>query len=134
MADEDVSWWGCRSGEDVVGCNLDTHKFSEEQSDTEGVYIIWHDEDDPSNADNKIIYVGQGVISNRIEFHRGDDPPVCAYPKDKWTRRFCFAELDADVRDGVERYLADELEPKTGSDWPDVDPISVNLPSLLPRS
>lgn len=39
----------------------------------EGVYIIWHSGDAPN-----VVYVGQGVIRDRLAEHR-EDPAVLAY-------------------------------------------------------
>ena len=70
------------------------------------------------------IYVGSGIIRNRIKAHR-KEPNIKRYKYLLVT----WAEIPKQGnREGVERYLADELIPLEGSDYPDVEPIAVNFP------
>lgn len=86
----------------------------------EGVYIIWHDGDEPTT-----VRVGQGVIRDRIAAHR-KDPDVQAYAR--WTLYVTWAYVAQVHRDGVEAFLAEVLNPLIGERFPDRKPIPVNLP------
>jgi len=82
----------------------------------EGVYIIWQ-------AKGPIVRIGQGVIKDRIADHRADQA-ITAYSNLYAT----WAQVLVQYRNGIERYLADVLNPKIGDAFPDVAPIEVNLP------
>jgi len=85
-----------------------------------GVYIIWHGSQKPWT-----VYVGQGNIADRLAQHRSD-PRILQYsPLGLFVT---WASVDASLRDGVERYLADKLQPKEGPVHPDVAPIAASLP------
>jgi hypothetical protein len=87
-----------------------------------GVYIIWHS----LGADSpETVYVGQGHIATRLEERRYDGRLV--HFRRHHLRVSCAA-LPEGQRDGVERYLAQVLEPNVGERWPDAEPIGVNLP------
>ena len=92
---------------------------------SEGVYIIWVD---VPNDRPYCIDVGQGQNGPRITWHQGD-PDILHY-RQYGILRFTWAELQAGLRDGVERYLADALKPLAGRRYPDVVPIPVNLPAV----
>jgi len=85
-------------------------------NDMEGVYIIWQ-------GSGPIVRVGQGIVKNRIASHR-NDREVTTYSNLYIT----WAKVPTTYRDGVERYLANRLNPRVGDAFPDVDPIAVNLP------
>jgi len=86
----------------------------------EGVYIIWHAGPNPAT-----VRVGQGVIKDRLSFHR-NDPEILAYKN--FGLFATWASVSNENCDGVERYLAESLKPKVGTQFPDVYPIEVNLP------
>jgi len=86
----------------------------------EGVYIIWYAGTSPA-----AVRVGQGVIKDRLTKHRAD--PLINKYKDKGLYA-TWASVDKKFRDGVERYLAEFLNPKVGDKFPDVLPIQVNIP------
>jgi hypothetical protein len=86
----------------------------------EGVYIIWHGGNQPCT-----VRVGQGIIRDRIAQHR-QDRDILAYQN--LGLYVTWASVPGNQRDGVERYLGDQLSPKVGSRRPDVSPITVNLP------
>ena len=113
-----LKWSTC--GEDGHWCNLKRLALPL-QGNPLGVYIIWL-EGDPGPA----VYVGQGNISARLAHHR-NDPEIleCA---DHGTLLATWAKVSKSQRDGVERYLADELNPVMGDSYPEVDPIRVNIP------
>jgi len=91
----------------------------------EGVYIIWHDGTAQNNV-AETVRIGQGIISQRIATHRNDDV-ITAYAV-RGSLRVTWAAVAGRARRlGIERYLADELDPLVG-EYPDVRPIPVNLP------
>jgi hypothetical protein len=83
----------------------------------EGVYIIWQ-------GGGPIVRVGQGVIRDRIADHR-NDKAINFYNNLFVT----WARVSTQNRDGVERYLAETLNPKVGFTFPDTSSIAVNLPN-----
>lgn len=110
-----LTWGKC--GDDGHWCDflrldLETDYFN----DLKGVYVIWNDED-------KVVRVGSGIIKDRIAAHR-KDTEITAYENLKVT----WAKVNATQMEGVEKYLADELDPNVGERFPDRTPISVNLP------
>ena len=89
----------------------------------EGVYIIWHGGQNPWT-----VYVGQGVIADRLRAHRQEAQMLKFSP---WGLFVTWALVDRLSRDGVERYLADSLKPKVpgvGARYPAAGPIPVKLP------
>jgi hypothetical protein len=86
----------------------------------EGVYVIWHGGQSPAT-----IRMGQGVIRDRLQAHRNDSG-VQAYAH---LRLYVtWASVLARDRDGVEAYLAQQLQPLIGERFPQRLPIPVNLP------
>ena len=77
----------------------------------------------------RVFYVGQGNIRRRIRDHRHH---IQAHPRGReGDLRVTWALVESeDERSGIERYLANELEPRFGKHWPAVEPIPVNLPEL----
>ncbi len=87
-----------------------------------GVYVIWHS----LGADNpETVYVGQGQIAQRLEERRYDGRLVHFR---RHRLLVSCAAVPKGQRDGVERYLAHVLNPKVGEQWPDAEPIIVDLP------
>jgi hypothetical protein len=86
----------------------------------DGVYVIWHGGQTP-----KTVYVGQGVIRDRLTAHR-TDARIQAYST--LTLYVTWAAVDASSRNGAEVYLANRLAPIVGENYPNVAPIEVNLP------
>lgn len=97
---------------------LDTNQ--EHFNNMEGVYIVWHAGQNPAT-----VYVGQGVVRDRIVKHKQENA-VLAYQQ--YGLYVTWASVPATYRDGIERYLAEILNPKIGRRYPDVPPIEVNLP------
>ena len=89
----------------------------------EGVYVIWHPTYLP-----RAVYVGQGDLEDRFSKHR-NDPEILEYAEDKLLH-VTWAYVRQIYRDGVEKYLADNLDPLVGKDWPKVPGIVVNLPDI----
>jgi hypothetical protein len=112
-----VVWGKCTSGN---WCRLNTLDLSSEALKGKGVYIIWR-----GGVPPRVVYVGQGVIRDRLEAHRGD-PRIQAHAE--FTLYVTWAEVDANDRDGVEAYLAKACDPLIGERRPTAAPISVNLP------
>ena len=86
-----------------------------------GVYMIWH-----AGNPSRVVYVGQGDVKARLGVHRANSE-ICGY------RQFgalyvTWAEVPANQRDGVERYLADQWKPLVGDAHPVAFPIAVNSP------
>ena len=111
-----VGWRNC--GDDGHWCDLEKLDLVMK---TTGVYIIWH-EGNPS----KVVRIGQGKIAERLAAHR-NDPEITAYSK-FGPLLVTWAAVSAAQRDGVERYLADRLNPLVGDEIPYVEPIAVNNP------
>jgi hypothetical protein len=89
----------------------------------EGVYIIWHGGAHPST-----VYVGQGVIKDRLATHR-QEKDILQFSS--FGLFVTWAKVDGRSHDGVERFLADKLQPKVpglGARYPAAAPIPVNLP------
>jgi hypothetical protein len=85
-----------------------------------GVYIIWHSGPTPWT-----VYVGQGNIADRLAHHRSDQQ-ILKYSA--WGLFVTWASVPLPSRNGIERYLADQLQPREGVAHPDATPIVVNLP------
>jgi hypothetical protein len=118
MSDLKLTWGTCGNDNhwcDFLRLNLDTDYFK----NLKGVYVIWNDKD-------KTIRVGSGIIKDRIAAHR-EDKEITAYKDLKVT----WAEVSANQMEGVEKFLADQLNPKVGERFPDRTPISVNLPDWV---
>lgn len=102
-------------------CNLDfSHQYF---NGREGVYVIWCAGQVPH-----AVRVGQGIIGDRLGKHSSDSA-ILAY-----SRRGTLYVTWADVRnqrdrDGIERYLANQLNPFVGDAFPNAIPIAVNLPA-----
>ena len=88
---------------------------------SDGVYIIWH-----SGSPSKVVYVGQGDISNRLMAHRSRKD-IVSYSK-IGELFVTWASVPQKDKDGVERYLADKWRPLVGDAHPNVLPKEVNSP------
>lgn len=114
-----VHWFKCRQKETIDWCHLNTVDL--DTVTESGVYVIWY-----QGKPGKTVYVGQGdPISTRFAAHR-KDKRIQAY--EKFGLLATWAEVSAKERDGVERFLADNLDPLVGDAHPDVTPIAVNYP------
>ena len=92
----------------------------------EGIYILWYPETDTRPF--QVMYVGQGIIRNRVDHHRGNHSRilhkvVARHLRLTWTVVPSIAD-----RNAIERYLAETLRPVVGEAWPGVLPLRVNLP------
>lgn len=111
-------WIKCQ-GE--VWCKLSTVNLEHQHFDNmTGVYIIWHGGEHPAT-----VRVGQGFIRDRLREHR-QDPQIQSF--DNLGLYVTWASAPQSNLDGIEKYLADRLKPIIGERFPDVAPISVNIP------
>ncbi|MXY54447.1 MAG: hypothetical protein F4Y86_18220 [Gammaproteobacteria bacterium] len=123
MADQALVWRRCMDAEErPQWCSLlrlDTASVTAEH----GVYVVWHGGDEPET-----VLVGQAffvTVGEQLARLR-DDERLLAYADHGLF--VTWAEVkDADLLDGVERYLGDRLEPLEGR-VPDAVPLPVNLP------
>ena len=88
-----------------------------------GVYVIWRG----IGIIPKAIYVGEGIIKNRLGAHRRD-PRFFSYHSSENPLYVCWASVPRHSMDGVEKYLYEELTPLIGENKSLVKPITVNLP------
>ena len=86
-----------------------------------GVYIIWR-----AGKPSRVVYVGQGVIAERLAVHRKDTEILVH--AENGILRVTWAAVPATQRAGVERHLADRWPPLVGGAFPDVAPIPVHSP------
>ena len=113
-----LNWIKCQ-GE--VWCKLSTVNLDHAHFETmNGVYIIWH-----AGANAATVYVGQGFVRDRLKQHRGD-PRIQQY--ENLGLFVTWAPVPQASRAGVERYLANKLNPGVRDIHPDTVPIEVNLP------
>ena len=113
-----LDWIRCQ-GE--FWCMLNTVNLEHEHFEhCRGVYIIWHSGQDPG-----VVYVGQGDIKARIQFHRGNEAVQQYEPHGLYVT---WARVPPSSWDGVESFLAKKLTPKVGTDHPSAEPIEVNSP------
>ena len=92
-----------------------------ENISTNGVYIIWHGGQNP-----RVVYVGKGDIRSRLTAHR-NDRTITIYNQ-SGPLFITWAAVSAAEQNGVERFLADRLNPLVGERHPAVVPIPVNMP------
>lgn len=106
-----ADWIKCQGDQ---WCHLQTLNLNHAHfNGLEGVYVIWH-----SGRNPWTVYVGQGVIANRLAAHR-EDPDILKF-RDLGLY-VTWASVAARYRDGVERYLTEQLKPKVGARYPDTD-------------
>lgn len=112
-----VAWGKCTGGN---WCGLNTLDLTSEALNGKGVYIVWR-----GGVPPRVVYVGQGVIKDRLSAHRVD-PRIQAHSGSGLY--VTWAKVDASDRDGVEAYLAKVCDPLVGERRPTAAPITVNLP------
>ena len=79
------------------------------------------------------MYVGQGIIRNRIDHHRGQHSRILDKVVARHLRLTWAVVPTLAYRNGIERFLSETLRPLVGEAWPDVLPIRVNLPGLVKK-
>ena len=87
-----------------------------------GVYVIWH----ASPSQRNTVRVGQGNIRERLTAHRSD-PQILSY-RSHGPLLATWATTDSISAAGIERFLAEQLNPLVGHRYPNVSPIPVNMP------
>lgn len=115
-----VTWAKCTGN---VWCGFEKVNLSKVSA--HGVYLIGCGLFDTRFKTVRTVYVGQGDVGRRTKDHR-NDPRITAY-SGKGAMYVTWAEVSEDL-DGLERYLADELDPLEGSNHPDVTPVEANVP------
>ena len=116
-----VNWNKC-GNQNPQWCNLLSLDLQHAHfTNLQGIYIIWHGGQKPWT-----VYVGQGNIADRLAQHRRD-PKILQYSPFglfvTWT-----PVGDLATRNGIERYLANQLTPREGDAHPQAVPIPVNFP------
>ena len=113
-----LNWIKCEGDAwcSLLNVNLSHSHFA----NLRGVYIIWHGGGQPWT-----VYVGRGVIADRLMQHRQNDDIL------RFSHYGLFvtwAQVDEYSQRGVERFLAERLNPRVGDRYPDDRAIVVNLP------
>ena len=111
-----LTWIKCAGN---VWCSFDHLNLANVIID--GVYVIWH-----GGKFSHTVYVGQGNVADRISDHRNDWK--ITRHRSKGGLFVTWADVSIFQRDGVERYLANELSPLEGDHHPQAIPLAVNLP------
>ena len=91
-----------------------------------GVYVI-RKCDKQTDIPVETVYVGRGKIYDRLSVHIISHRITAHRDKDS-TLNYLWARVDRQHVDGVERYLADQLQPLEGEHDTKAIPIQVNLP------
>ena len=113
-----VNWNKC-SGD--VWCALNEVNLNHNHFDNMmGVYVIWH-----GGVNPQTVKVGQGFVKDRIAAHR-QDIKIQIYKN--YGLYVAWASVPANSLNGVEVFLAQQLNPLVGERFPTVFPIRVNLP------
>lgn len=113
-----LSWTHCEGGYcDLINLNLEHGHFNGK----EGVYVIWRSGQNPA-----VVRLGQGIVKDRLGKHRVD--PAILRQKGDGKLHATWAEVPTYQRDGVEKFLANALNPIVGDAFPQATPIPVNLP------
>ncbi len=122
-----LQWSMCGDEDDPHWCSF--RKVKLPPLDTVfGVYVIWMEDEDVGYV---AVRVGQGDIYDRIASHRRDEDIKELEDKANAILHVTWAEVPESFRDGVEKFLSDELDPLIGRRFPDVRPVPVNLPGPL---
>lgn len=111
-----LKWVRC--GEDRHFCSLERLNLTS-TSDV-GVYIIWCSGD-------RVARVGQGDIRERLSEHRRNNNILRHRSRGQLLVSWASVS-DPRLREKMERYLGDTLDPLEGEQFPDVVPMQVNLP------
>jgi hypothetical protein len=97
-------------------------KFIGSSDEVSGVYIIYQ-------HNGCVMKVGQSTdLVERFKKHQ-NNKVIMAYDFHDNPLLVTWASLPESYLDGVERYLANHYQPLIAERFPDVYPISVNLPS-----
>ena len=120
-----LDWAYCRGGFCCPFYDLDLSTVT-----ASGVYVVWRKAREAPHLSPETIYVGQAVdVGSRLSQHRTIGT-FNRYRRLGWDMFVTWANVDVNLRNGVERFLANTLGPKFRK-HPNVQPISVNLPPDL---
>ena len=121
---------------DRLDNDLEWHEqsFWSRQPRANGVYVVYLY---PGASNRRVIYVGHGNFWHRMREHRKPESRVMSALPDVQDRyKLCVSWailIGRQERKGVERYVAEELEPEAGEQWHNIIPVKVNLPPLRLR-
>lgn len=115
-----VAWTNRQVGE---WYELDAKSF-DGLDDVEGVYIIGSK---TKSGRVVTVRVGQGNVKERLTEHR-NDARVRAYEQ-LGMLVVTWAMVPETQIDGIETYVARQLQPQVGERFPNVAPVEVNLPA-----
>ena len=116
----DLNWQLCQGNVWCALTRVDLSRVTEE-----GVYIIGFV--DGYYVDS--VYVGQGNVRDRLTVHKGERD-ITQYGLGGGSLLVTWASVHANRRNGIERFLADMLQPLVGSHHPIEEPILVNIPQF----
>lgn len=112
-----VEWCKCMLGSK---CRLDLLNLTNEYfSSLVGIFIIWSESDK-----RKTIYIGRGIIRNRLKEMKSD-AAVQRYGPNLFVT---WAEVATINLDGVEAFLYNKLDPAIKDNMICLDFIEINLP------
>lgn len=89
-----------------------------------GVYVLYQT---PGILVPLVLRIGKGDFTDRFQDHR-NNPAIAEYRRKFGPVYVTWALVTPLLSENVERYLADLYGPKIGDAFPDVVPVSVNLP------
>ncbi|GEM_PF-600868 len=116
-----LQWGKCRAYLVDEWCrllDLDTGRM--DLSSLDGVYMIWYGGGSPA-----VLQVGQGVVKNFLREAK-TDPAILEYATHGLYAS--WARVAAGQRDGVARYLTEQLKPVLGGAGA-AEPVQVNVPN-----
>ena len=93
-------------------------------SNLEGVYVIWKHSNEYPNT----VRVGQGIIRDRLQEHK-DNSEITQKAINNRLLVTWASVGSGNIRNGIEKYLADSLNPIVGERFPDIVSEVVNLPA-----
>jgi len=114
-----LNWTKCQG--DVWASLININLTHPNLDNIEGVYIIWHGGRNP-----RVVRVGQGIVRDSLNLHR-KKKAILQY-KNSGPLYVTWATVDAQYRDGVERYLTESLEPLVDDHALTAPRIEVNFP------
>jgi hypothetical protein len=108
-------------GQGGAWCTLSEVELEHKSFDgVEGVYVIWHDE-----QDRVTLRVGQGSIRERLAEER-KSARLIAYGLDRLA--VTWARVNSLHREAVASYLSNVLKPRFGESYPGEEQIEINIP------
>lgn len=117
-----LQWGKCRAYLVDEWCrllDLDTGRM--DLAVLEGVYMIWYGGGSPA-----VLKVGQGMVKNVLREAKTDEELLKYATHGLYAT---WARVPAHQRDGVVRYMIEQLKPVLTTEAPAAEPIEVNLPN-----